>query len=105
MPKIPRSKAHLYKKKDAENCGTPNDLLKCVWYPDLDDNPVYIRYCEDCFNISQKERKCLRCDRLFVPGCKIRYLCRPCYSHNKSSIGEILLSHHKQNSKRIRSEE
>ena len=39
--------------------------------------------CPNCHGIAK--RRCLKCGKLFKPGCKVRYTCLSCHSSNKSS--------------------
>jgi len=38
--------------------------------------------CEHCSKL--KERKCLNCNKQFMPGCKVKFLCYRCYALNQN---------------------
>ncbi len=63
-----------------QQCGMPADMRKRA----ESTNPGGPKICEDCEKVKHKLKKCLSCDMPFTPGCRVSFVCNPCFYQNKS---------------------
>ncbi len=35
--------------------------------------------CSECEKLRQKKKQCLRCDKEFIPTCRIKFICPSCF--------------------------
>jgi len=81
-------------------CGTPHPEYKityqcnCYEIGNKYHLPICQRvtYCPNCQRLEEKSRKnppkCLKCDKVFVPTCKVVKLCKKCWDVNRGKDGE-----------------
>ena len=77
--KIRLSSLALKHMSHAAKCGLPNEEWVSL---ELEDGTVTPKHCPRCAVL--KPRRCLTCDEIFEPGCRLRYTCTACYIINSS---------------------
>jgi hypothetical protein len=65
-------------------CGQPPD----TWSLYLCADGQYRKQCAKCRELQKNPKKCLKCDKDFLPGCKAKFICAACMSSSERDVFE-----------------
>lgn len=63
------------KGKNLQVCGDPHR----AWTNGTEREDA--KRCDECRELSKKERECLRCGKKFIPGCAVKFTCYNCWGN------------------------